>query len=76
MGTLAEKKKQLYDLLYEWFAQETCNDCCHMDTYKAGDNRHPCNRCEGYELYKPCNELKEALKDKVKWIMDILKKEE
>lgn len=75
MGTLAEKKKQLYDLLYEWFACETCADCFHMDTYKDGDNRHPCNRCEGYNLYKPCNELKEDLKDKVNEIIKVIKEE-
>lgn len=73
MSENKQKKTKLYDLLYEWFACETCDDCYHMDTYKDGDNRHPCNRCEGYRLYKPCNELKEDLKDKVKQIIDILK---
>lgn len=73
MSENKQKRTKLYELLYEWFAQETCDDCCHMETYRDGDNRNPCNRCEGYNLYKPCNELKEDLKDKVKQIMDILK---
>ena len=40
------KKQQLYDLLYEWFSTKTCEDCLHMETYKDGDNRHPCGKCE------------------------------
>ena len=31
------KCQQLYSILYEWFASETCTDCQHMETYVEGD---------------------------------------
>lgn len=68
------KRQQLYNLLYEWFASETCTDCQHMETYVDGDGRHPCARCDCYEKYKVCNAMKEDIKDKVQQIIDIWKK--
>ena len=75
MGNLAEKRKYLYDLLYEWFACETCDDCCYMDTYKDGDNRHPCAQCKFGDRFKIAKHIDEDLKDKVKQIINVVKKE-
>ena len=74
MTTKQSKKSQLYALLYEWFATETCNDCQHMLTYRDGDHRHPCAKCECYDKYRICDDEKEDLKEKVKQILDITEK--
>ena len=71
MDAKQSKKQQLYTLLYEWFATETCDDCQHMLTYRDGDNRHPFAKCECYEKYKLADEMSEDLKEKVKRILEI-----
>lgn len=66
-------KKKLYNLLYRWFASGTCDDCEHIKTFRDGDNRHPCNRCYWYCMYKIDSNLKEDLKDKVDEIIKVVK---
>ena len=68
-------KKRLYHLLYEWTINETCDCCEHITTFYDGDRRHPCNRCEAYELFKLSKELDKDLKDKVKQVIEITKEE-
>lgn len=67
------RRSKLYDLLYEWFATGTCDDCQHMLTYRDGDLRHPCAKCECYERYRLADEMKEDLKEKVNQIMEVFK---
>lgn len=68
-------KKELYGLLYEWFVREwNCDDCQHFHTFRDGDRRHPCNKCEGFNRFKIAKHLDEDLKDKVKQIIEITKK--
>lgn len=69
------KKGKLFNLLYEWMIDETCDYCKHLSSFREGDNRHPCNRCECYELFKIDDVHKEDLKEKVKQIMDVMKEE-
>lgn len=65
-------KQELYKLLYEWFITETCEDCQHISTFRDGDNRHPCNRCECYEKFRIDDRMKEDLKEKVKRIINVV----
>lgn len=65
-------KQELYKLLYEWFITETCDDCQHISTFRDGDNRHPCNRCECYEKFRIDDRMKEDLKEKVKRIINVV----
>ena len=69
------KKGKLFNLLYEWTIEENCDYCKHLASFRDGDNRHPCNRCECYELFKLSDVHKEDLKDKVKEIMNVMKEE-
>lgn len=67
------KKQKLYELLYEWTIDETCDCCEHLNTFREGDMRHPCNKCAAYELFKLDKALKQELNDRVKQIIDIVK---
>lgn len=68
-------KKELYGLLYEWFVREwNCDDCQHFHTFRDGDRRHPCNKCEGYDKFKVADNIVYDLKEKVRMIMEITKK--
>lgn len=67
------KKQRIYDLLHEWLINEDCDYCKHLATFRDGDNRHPCNRCECYELFNLSDVFKEDLKEKVKQIMEVVK---
>lgn len=69
------KKEKLFNLLYEWTIEESCDYCKHLASFRDGDNRHPCNRCEWYDLFKLSDVHKEDLKEKVKQIMDVMKEE-
>lgn len=69
----SDKKQKLYQLLYEWMIDETCDMCKHLASFRDGDNRHPCNRCDCYNLFKLSDDMAEDLKDKVKLIMEIVK---
>lgn len=73
MGTLAEKRKYLYELMYSWEVLEVCDYCQHMETYRDNNNRHPCAQCKFCDRFKIAKRIDEDLKDKVKQIMDILK---
>lgn len=66
------RKVKLYELLYEWLVTETCDDCQHILTFRDGDARHPCNKCECYEKHRLSDSIKEDLKDKVNQIIDIV----
>ena len=68
-------KKRIYDLLYEWLIEENCDYCKHLTTFYDGDRRHPCNRCEAYELFSMSDVFKKDLNDKVKQIIGIVKKD-
>lgn len=57
------KKQKLFDLLYEWTIEENCDYCKHLKSFRDGDNRHPCNRCADYELFKLDDALKKELVD-------------
>ena len=52
MEDMTNKKEKLFNLLYEWTIEENCDYCRHLASFRDGDNRHPCNRCECYELFK------------------------
>ena len=69
------KKQKLFDLLYEWLIDENCTCCKHLDTFRDGDNRHPCNRCEAYELFKLDDALKKELNDRVRQVINVVKAE-
>lgn len=71
-------KQKLYNLLKEWLVCEyNCDHCQHSITFfSAGaDGRHPCNRCQSFNNFKIANHLDADLKDKVKEIIKITKKE-
>lgn len=69
-------KEKLYNLLKEWLVREwDCRQCQHLTTYRPNDGRHPCNRCQSFNLFKIANHIDADLKDKVKEIMDIVRKE-
>lgn len=72
---MTDKKEKLFNLLYEWMIEENCDYCKHLASFRDGDNRHPCNRCECYKLFKLSDVHKEDLKDKVKEIMNVMKEE-
>ena len=68
-------KEKLYNLLKEWLVCEwDCDYCQHLTTFRDGDGRHPCNRCQSFNLFKIANHIDADLKDKVKEIMDIVRK--
>jgi hypothetical protein len=67
------KKRQLYQLLYEWLVNEGCDMCKHLSSFRDEDKRHTCNRCEYYNLFKLKDEIDGDLKDKVKLILEIVK---
>ena len=67
------KKRQLYQLLYEWLVNEGCDMCKHLSSFRDEDKRHPCNRCEYDNLFKLKDEIDGDLKDKVKLILEIVK---
>lgn len=69
-------KQELYKLLYEWFITETCEDCQHISTFMDGDNRYPCAQCKFGERYEIAKRIDEDLKEKVKQIMNVVKKGE
>ena len=69
-------RTKLYELLYSWEVSEYCEYCQHISTFRDGDNRHPCNRCECYEKFRIDDRMKEDLKEKVKQIMNVVKKGE
>ena len=75
MDDMTGKKEKLFNLLYEWTIEENCDYCKHLASFRDGDNRHPCNRCECYELFKLSDVHKEDLKEKVKEIMNVMKEE-
>lgn len=75
MEDMTDKKEKLFNLLYEWTIEENCDYCKHLSSFRDGDNRHPCNKCECYELFKLSDVHKEDLKDKVKEIMNVMKEE-
>lgn len=66
-------KRKLYEQLYEWLVSETCDNCQHMQTFRDGDKRHPCNKCEGYDRFKVSENVKEDLNDKVYSLLEIIK---
>lgn len=66
-------KKRIYNLLYEWLIEENCDYCKHLATFSDGDKRHPCNRCEVYELFSLSDVFKKDLKEKVNQIQEIIK---
>lgn len=68
-------KKRLFEIFYEWTIDEICDFCKHLKSFRDGDNRHPCNRCEAYELFKLDDALKKELDDRVKQIINIVKAE-
>ena len=69
------KKRKLFDLLYEWTIEENCDYCKHLKSFRDGDNRHPCNRCEAYELFKLSDALKKELNDRVRQVINVVKAE-
>lgn len=73
---MKQTKIKLYELLYGWFVSETCDDCRHIESFRDGDARHPCNKCECYERFKVADSVKEDLKDKVNEIMEIIKEKQ
>jgi len=75
MEYMTGKKEKLFNLLYEWMIDETCDYCQHLSTFKDEDKRHPCNRCECYELFKLSDIHKKDLKEKVKQITNVIKEE-
>lgn len=68
-------KNKLYNLLKEWLVCEwDCDYCQHLTTFRDGDGRHPCNRCEHCDNFKLSKNIDADLKDKVKQILEITKK--
>lgn len=67
-------KTKLYNLLYEWEVWETCDFCQHIETFSDDDGRHPCNRCNLCDNFKLSKNIDADLKDKVKMILEIIKK--
>lgn len=67
------KKEKLFNLLYEWTIEENCDYCNHLKSFRDGDNRHPCNRCEAYELFNLDDALKKELDDRVRQVINIVK---
>ncbi len=72
MSDAKTTKAKLYDLLYEWFITETCDDCQHISTFRDGDDRHPCNKCDCYERYRIADAMKSDLKEKVCQILNVV----
>ena len=68
-----QAKAQLRQLLYEWLIEENCDYCKHLETFRDGDKRHPCNRCEDYRLFSVADIYKEDINEKVKQILNIVK---
>lgn len=66
-------KKELYNLLYEWLIEENCDYCQHLESFRDGDMKHPCNRCECYERFKLADRMHDDLKDKMKEIIKVVK---
>ena len=73
MEDMTDKKEKLFNLLYEWMIEENCDYCKQLPSFRDGDNRHPCNKCECYELIKLSDVHKEDLNEKVKEIMNVMK---
>ena len=71
MSDVKTKRAKLQAMLYEWFVTETCDDCQHILSFRDGDARHPCNKCECYERFRIADSVKEDLKDKVNQILDV-----
>lgn len=69
---MANIKPKLYQLLYEWLVSENCDNCQHLETFRDGDKRHPCNRCEFYERFKLANNIHHDLNDKVNQILCVI----
>lgn len=70
-------RKELYNLLYEWFVCEyDCSHCEHIKTFVDGDARHPCNKCNYCEKFKLAKNINADLKSKVNEIINIVKEKE
>lgn len=75
MEDMTGKKEELFNILYEWMIEENCDYCKHLASFRDGDNRHPCNRCEANELFKLDDALKKELDDRVRRVVNLLKYE-
>jgi len=70
-----DRKQKLFSLLYEWTIEENCDYCKYLKSFRDEDNRHPCNRCETYDLFKLDDALKKELDDRVRQVINTVKAE-